>query len=845
MRTTLNTRQSVAAIVRATVLTLMALMALPASAADGDRWMELGLQTSYGSNKNGEALYCMFEVVSEDDATVQFVPVSSTENTLGSDANVSDSFWLYEEVIHDGKTYTVVAIGDYAFQGMPYVREVSDIGYNIKRIGNYAFEYCPKLEVMALPDPVESIGNYAFSRCYNLVSTSVDTSYGIELPQNLKRIGKSAFSACWALEKVTFPDGLESMGDYPFISCTGLTTVNLPSSIEVGVAPFYGCSRMTAIYTHNVEGKTSKIGRSSDARILFKYLDNGERELVQLVCGVGGDYTIPDYITHIGDYALGKTSFSSLHIPSTIRTIGKYAFDEANLLEKVYVEWVSKDDFPEVGTNPFYVPDDVEVPVRTLYIPKTSGTVSGAAILQDYQSSKWNNWFAYIDSYTPSPVEGLQVGGYNVSRVDVGDIRNPNVKTGRISYDLATRTLTLDNATIETNSNEEYGILNSSVSNLTVKLIDNNSIHNNAAGIVSYHNISIEGPGKLDIISEYEEAIFIEAFDVYIQDADLYLYGQTGAIVGKDQARAYIYNSSVKLSPNGAVGETPIMDIDRLELIDCHIETPLFARYDSEENAVVDYKDDRLNTWITITPGNSYEVCFGESMITDLNCDDVQTNGLESGHVSFDPSDCVLTLDNVKFNHNYPAVDNNNWYLKVHLVGDNYLNTNEPALWLIADALITGPGKLYITTSYDSGIRLMADWVYLEIEDTRVDIKGRSGAIWGTYDKDNQCVYVYNSTVNLSGGGYKVVTQLDAFGLYDCHFVKSAYYFNGDEGSICDGWDDPVYDDIAIVPDVPTAIDQPAIADMDNTDAKVYNLQGQRVAPDYKGVKIVKGRKTL
>ena len=66
---------------------------------------------------------------------------------------------------------------------------------------------------------------------------------------------------------------------------------------------------------------------------------------------------------------------------------------------------------------------------------------------------------------------GFKVGGVDVTSDNYLDLTEINGVSGKVYFDPNTRTLTLDNATIERNSTDGTGIVNKTVSDFTVKLI--------------------------------------------------------------------------------------------------------------------------------------------------------------------------------------------------------------------------------------------------------------------------------------------------------------------------------------------------------------------------------------
>lgn len=132
-------------------------------------------------------------------------------------------------VTHDGKTYTVTGIGDYAFKGCSGIKTIT-LPETITKIGNFAFNRLKNLKEFVFPKGVTSIGSYAFSSGTSLKK--------IELPAALESIGDFAFQDCTGLKTVTFGPNLKTIGDFAFFSCESLKSVMLPANVKIGSFAF-------------------------------------------------------------------------------------------------------------------------------------------------------------------------------------------------------------------------------------------------------------------------------------------------------------------------------------------------------------------------------------------------------------------------------------------------------------------------------------------------------------------------------------------------------------------------------------------------------------------------------
>lgn len=94
----------------------------------------------------------------------------------------------------------------------------------------------------------------------------------IQVPAEVKKIGKKAFAGCAGLTRVTLPQGLREIGDRAFAGCTGLNWVQLPEGLRaIGSGAFAGCSGLFGIeLPQGVRkiGKGAFAGCSSLARLV-------------------------------------------------------------------------------------------------------------------------------------------------------------------------------------------------------------------------------------------------------------------------------------------------------------------------------------------------------------------------------------------------------------------------------------------------------------------------------------------------------------------------------------------------------------------------------------------------
>ena len=256
----------------------------------------------------------------------------------------------------------------------------------------------------------------------------------------LRRVGKSAFNGCTALSSVALNSSLLKIGSYAFRNCRALTSINLPASVKECSAYFVdGCSNLQTI---SVNGNNSYY--TSIKGVLYN-----KAKTTLLRCPEGyastsffsDDY--PSSITTIGDYAFesckniftmtipyGVTSFGYgafryctslkfLTIPSSVNKFGNYAFVGVENLEHLTVNIktppaIASDYFKDVKRWYLFVPHDAQDAYRQaptwknwLYIHKGASDFT-----VNYNTPSANYLVGYtITSTTPVIINGKAYAG--------------------------------------------------------------------------------------------------------------------------------------------------------------------------------------------------------------------------------------------------------------------------------------------------------------------------------------------------------------------------------------------------------------------------------------------------
>ena len=227
----------------------------------------------------------------------------------------------------------------------------------VTSIGNFTFYQCRQIKSLTIPGSVSTIGSSAFEDCTGLASISL--SYGNTL------IGGSTFEGCTGLTEVTIPGSVNFIGINAFKNCRNLSTIvseiEYPSSIEECVfegLPSYSVlqvpkgtksayqsaggwnqfSNIVEIGVGNVDFSVGGInyGKTSANEVEVVSADEEKKEIVipETITNGGVTYRV----TAIGERAFdGRSDINYLSIPSSITSIGEYAFIDCGSNIKVEI----------------------------------------------------------------------------------------------------------------------------------------------------------------------------------------------------------------------------------------------------------------------------------------------------------------------------------------------------------------------------------------------------------------------------------------------------------------------------------------------------------------------------
>ena len=256
-----------------------------------------------------------------------------------------------DTVTSGGQTYTVTAIGEYAFIPSRKITNVSSvfIPATVTSIGRFAFRCCKFLATVTFAEgsQLKSIGVSAFSG----TNPAHPRFKEIQIPNSVETIGTNAFQNCQDLESITLPASLKTIESSAFSYCLNLSEIRLPTSLKaIQSYVFDGCSSLETVFYDGSLAQWSRINTSNG------FLGYSSPSLVM------GDYTAQFILVRDEDDPPPKTvtitkytgKESTVILPSTINSwpvtkIGEAAFQDNTTITSVTIP----DSVTEIGSNAF------------------------------------------------------------------------------------------------------------------------------------------------------------------------------------------------------------------------------------------------------------------------------------------------------------------------------------------------------------------------------------------------------------------------------------------------------------------------------------------------------------
>lgn len=364
---------------------------------------------------------------------------------------------------------------------------------------------------------------------------------------------------------------------------------------------------------------------------------------------------------------------------------------------------------------------------------------------------------------------GIKIAGEDITGYNRYDLTEISGVSGKVYFDPNTRTLTLENATIE--ANDYNAILNETCDYLSIELIGTNTIDvTGAAGINLKEETTIwsHSGGKLSVKSD-GCALLFGGCPLEISNCWLEAEGAWGISASNNVAEEVLKIRNSHVEATGSEGS--ICDIAGLELDGCHIDIPSKAAYDADKKAVA-LNGETVKEKVVIEP-NSYGINIADKPVTTLNYKDLTSIYGVSGSASYDPETKNLTLDNATIERNSTdgtgIVNKTVSDFTVKLIGKNTVTADLASMVLNQTSTITGDGSLYLTSKRFCGLDMESASV--TIDNTSLFVKGGYG-IAGFIGAESEVLTVRNSYVEAEGSGSGSITLISNLILDNCAITQ-------------------------------------------------------------------------
>ena len=342
---------------------------------------------------------------------------------------------------------------------------------------------------------------------------------------------------------------------------------------------------------------------------------------------------------------------------------------------------------------------------------------------------------------------GIKIAGEDITGYNRYDLTEISGVSGKVYFDPNTRTLTLDNATIE--ANDYNAILNETCDYLSIELIGTNNIDvTGAAGINLKEETTIwsHSGGKLSVKSD-GCALLFGGCPLEISNCWLEAEGAWGISARNNVAEEVLKIRNSHVEAKGSTGS--ICDIANLVLDNCSITQPDGARFSTQNNAVV-LNGEMVTDKVVIVP--SYGIKIAGVDVTALNCKDLSVIDGVDGKMSYDPETNTLTMEDVTININGADINGilNRYVdgLKIEVVGNNTFTTNVACITIHKTSTISGSGTLRLKSSDNCGLYLPSS---LTVEGVTIYAEGEWGIAGQAFHTSGSVLTICNAYVEATG----------------------------------------------------------------------------------------------
>ncbi|WP_158611184.1 hypothetical protein, partial [Prevotella sp. OH937_COT-195] len=224
-------------------------------------------------------------------------------------------------------------------------------------------------------------------------------------------------------------------------------------------------------------------------------------------------------------------------------------------------------------------------------ITSPAGAVWNADAEKRAVCDAWGHIIKSKVTIEPATTYRLYIAGTQVNSANCNDLSVISGVSGTVKYDHSTKTLTLDNATI--NAGNKISI-NSEIDNLTVKLTGTNTV----TSVRHTKPMFIAGGGTLNAESTNDCGIYVFKTSLTIDGCTVNAKGEYG-IAGYNGSSESLTIRNATVTAEGSKGS--ILDFKEFTLDGCKITSPAGAVWNAEKRAVCDASGNIITDKVTIT----------------------------------------------------------------------------------------------------------------------------------------------------------------------------------------------------------------------------------------------------
>ena len=235
-------------------------------------------------------------------------------------------------------------------------------------IGEYSFDACSRLKEIIIPEGVKIMGQYTFQGCQSLKKASLPSTLtdsftydGCTFPSSY--YNGNNFAGCTNLEEVILQEGLTLLYSYMFYGATSIKHITLPSTLKSINSAFNGCSGLLELELPDGLIQLGNMDNCSSLKSLV--IPEGVTEVGSFYdCTQLESVTLPSELAGWLPNFKGCSNLKSITIPDNITGINRQNFSGCNSLKTVNISASSK--LEEIKEEAFQ-----RTPVTEIHLPES------------------------------------------------------------------------------------------------------------------------------------------------------------------------------------------------------------------------------------------------------------------------------------------------------------------------------------------------------------------------------------------------------------------------------------------------------------------------------------------